>query len=196
MNSPEQSEIKSRKKRIKKPPLTVREIVIFSMLGALMFCSKLLMEWAPNVHFIDLFLITFTVVYRKKALFPLSVFVFLTIAYNGFTLWLVPYVYMWLFPFFLVLLLPRPMPRVAAIISYSVIGGLHGILFGTLYAPSQALFFHLSFRATLAWIAAGFPFDIIHGVSNTIVCTMVVPLVRLMLRLERRENEFSLLYRG
>ena len=62
--------------------LTVREIVVFSMLGALTFCSKLLMEWAPNVHFIDLFLITFTVVYRKKALFLLGVFVFLTIAFN------------------------------------------------------------------------------------------------------------------
>ena len=176
--------------------LTVREIVVFSMLGALTFCSKLLMEWAPNVHFIDLFLITFTVVYRKKALFPLGVFVFLTIAFNGFTLWLVPYVYIWLFPWAIVMLLPRPMPRVAATIIYSVIGGVHGLLFGTLYAPSQALFFHLNFRATLAWIAAGFPFDVVHAIGNTFSCALVIPLVKLLLHLEKRDSEFARLYRG
>ena len=49
-------------------------MTVFSMLGALLFCSKLLMEWAPNIHFVAMFIITFTLVYRTKALIPLYVF--------------------------------------------------------------------------------------------------------------------------
>ena len=36
------------------------------MLGAIMYASKLLMEFAPNIHLLGVFTIAFTVVYRKK----------------------------------------------------------------------------------------------------------------------------------
>jgi len=45
--------------------LTTREIAVFSMLGALMYASKVLMEVAPNVHLIGVFIIAITMVYRK-----------------------------------------------------------------------------------------------------------------------------------
>ena len=50
--------------------LTVRETAVFGMLGALMYASKMLMELAPNIHLLGVFVIAFTVVYRKKALKP------------------------------------------------------------------------------------------------------------------------------
>ena len=165
--------------------LTVREMCVFSMLGALMFVSKLLMEWAPNVHFVDLFIITFTVVYRKKALIPLYLFVLLTGLFNGFTPWLLPYFYVWLFPFLLVMLLPRRMPPALAVPLYMAVGGLHGILFGVLYAPAQAWLFGLDFDGMLTWIAAGLPFDVIHAIGNIASCSLVLPLSRVLLRLER-----------
>ena len=58
MNSSKQNKepaAQSPESTAKKRGLTVREIVLFPMLGALMFCSKLLMEWAPNVHLIAMF---------------------------------------------------------------------------------------------------------------------------------------------
>lgn len=163
----------------------MRELCVFSMLGALMFCSKLLMEWAPNLHLLDLFIISFTVVYRKKALVPLYVFVLLTLLFNGFSPWLLPYLYVWLLPWVLTMLLPRRLPQWAAAICYLVIGGLHGILFGILYAPAQALLFGLNFKGMLAWIAAGSLFDITHAVGNIAACTLVVPLVTLLKKLEK-----------
>ena len=30
--------------------LSVRDMAVFAMLGTLMFCSKILMEFLPNVH--------------------------------------------------------------------------------------------------------------------------------------------------
>ena len=167
--------------------LTVREICVFAMLGALMFCGKLFMEWAPNVHAVDLLLITYTVVYRQKALIPTYIFVFLTLIFNGFTLWLLPYLYIWLFPFALTMLVPRRLPRVIAAPCYMVIGALHGILFGVLYAPAQALLFHLDWRGMIAWIGYGIPFDVIHAIGNFASCTLVVPLSMLLRRLEGKK---------
>lgn len=161
-------------------------MVIFAMLGALMFCSKLLLEWAPNIHLLALFIIAFTRVYRTKALAPIYIFVLLTGVYGGFNVWWIPYLYIWLPLFFGALLLPRRMPRGVAFVAYILLGALHGIAYGVLYAPAQALFFHMDFTMTLTWIASGALFDVLHAVGNAAACTLALPLIRLLSRLERR----------
>ena len=50
---------------------TTREIPIFAMLGAVMYASKIIMEFAPNIHLIGVFTVAFTVVYRQKALYAI-----------------------------------------------------------------------------------------------------------------------------
>ena len=92
-----------------KQALTVHEIAVFAMLGALMYCSKLLLEWAPNIHLLALFVIAITRVYRKKALIPIYLFVLLTLIFNGFTPWVMPYLYVWTLLWGAVMLLPRQM---------------------------------------------------------------------------------------
>lgn len=168
--------------------ITVREMTLFAMFGSLMYCSKILMEWAPNVHFLALFIIALTVVYRWKAIIPLYVFIFLTGLMNGFGVWWIPYLYIWLPLFFLALALPRNMPKPVAVPVYMLAGGLHGILFGTLYAPAQALLFHLNFEKTIAWILAGLPWDAVHAAGNLAACTLAVPMIELLKRLERHKG--------
>ena len=143
------------------------------------------MEWAPNIHFIALFIITFTLVYRAKALVPIYVFVLLTGVYGGFNVWWVPYLYIWLPIWGLAMLLPRRAPTWLLTLLAMLLGGLHGMLYGILYAPAQALFFGLNFQMTVAWILSGAPFDILHAIGNLAACTLTVPLVRLLQRLER-----------
>ena len=53
----------------------MRETVIFAMLGALMYASKIVMEALPNIHLLGMFTIVFTIVFRKKALIPIYVYV-------------------------------------------------------------------------------------------------------------------------
>lgn len=165
--------------------ITVREMTLFAMFGAMMYCSKVLMEWAPNVHFLALFIIVLTVVYRWKALIPIYVFIFLTGLMNGFSLWWVPYLYIWLPLFFLALALPQKMPKAVAVPVYMLAGGLHGMLFGTLYAPAQALFFHLNFAGMISWIVAGLPWDAVHAAGNLAACTLAVPMIALLRKLEK-----------
>ncbi|MBQ7153645.1 MAG: hypothetical protein IJR83_06915 [Clostridia bacterium] len=166
--------------------LTTREIVIYALLGSLMFCSKLLMEWAPNVHFLGMFTIVYTLVYRRRALFPIYVFVFLIFAYSGFSLWSVPYLYLWTILWGVTMLLPKNMKPGIAIPVYAVVCSLHGLLYGTLYAPFQAIAFHYSLQATFAWIAAGLPYDAVHALGNLCAGLLIVPVATLLLRLEKK----------
>ena len=60
----------------------------------------------------------------------------------------------------------------------------HGFLFGTLYAPAQALLFGLDFRGMIAWILAGLPWDFVHGVSNFFCGLFICPLIALLRKAE------------
>ena len=165
--------------------LTVREMAIFSMLGALMFASKMLMEVAPNIHLLGVFTIAFTVVYRAKALYPIYIYVLLNGIFAGFGTWWIPYLYIWAVLWGITMLLPKKMPKPVAVVVYAVVNALHGYGFGILYAPAQALLFGLSFKGMLAWIAAGFSFDMIHGTSN-LICgfLLIVPVVMILRKME------------
>ena len=164
--------------------LTVRETAVFGMLGALMYASKMLMELAPNIHLLGVFTIAFTVVYRKKALYPIYTYVILNGIFSGFAAWWIPYLYIWAVLWAVIMLLPRKMSKKIRPFVYMTINACHGFLFGVLYAPVQAILFHLSFEGMIAWIAAGFPFDFIHGISNFFCGTLIVPLVYLLRKLE------------
>ena len=168
--------------------LSIREIVIFGMLGAVMFASKLIMEVAPNIHLLGVFTITFTVVYRQKALYPIYTYVILNGIFSGFATWWIPYLYVWTVLWGVTMLLPKKMPKWLQPIVYMSVNACHGLLFGVLYAPAQALLFGLRFKGMLAWIAAGFPFDCIHGVSNFFCGMLIVPLILLLRRIDRISN--------
>ncbi|MBD5080226.1 MAG: hypothetical protein HDT44_00470 [Ruminococcaceae bacterium] len=168
-----------------KPFLTPFELVIFAVLGALMYCSKIIMEWAPNIHLLGMFTMTYTLVFRAKGLIPIYVYVFLNGLFSGFAVWWIPYLYLWAILWGVTMLLPKKMPDKIAAFVYPVVCGLHGIAFGTLYAPAQALLFGFSFKQTLAWIASGFPFDVIHGVSNVCAGLLILPLTKLIRKLDK-----------
>lgn len=165
--------------------LSVRELCAFSMFGALMYASKVLMEALPNVHLIGVFTVALTVVYRAKALYPIYTFVLLTGLMNGFSIWWIPYLYLWAVLWGAVMLLPRSLPGKARPFVYMGVCALHGFLYGTLYAPAQALLFGLNFRQMLVWIVAGLPFDCVHGVSNFFCGVLIVPLIKALEYAER-----------
>jgi energy-coupling factor transport system substrate-specific component len=162
-------------------------MAVFTMLGTLMFCSKLLMELLPNIHLLGMFTITFTLVYRKKALIPIYVYVFLNGLYAGFSPWWIPYLYIWTVLWGLAMLLPRKMPRGIKAVVYPALCGLHGFAFGLLYLPAEALIRGMDATQTLAWAVAGIPFDLLHGLGNLAAGLLILPLSTLLFRLEKRK---------
>ena len=169
----------------KKAALTTREIVVFAMLATIIFLSKLLMEWAPNIHLVGMLIMVYTLVYRRKALIPIYAYIFLFGLYYGFATWWVPYLYIWAVLWAVTMLLPRNMPKKTAVPVYMLVCGLHGLCYGILYAPAQALMFGLDFKGMLAWIAAGFTFDAIHAAGNFAAGILIIPLTELLENLEK-----------
>lgn len=166
--------------------LSAKEIAVFGMLGALMYASKLIMEVVPNVHLLGVFTVALTVVYRKKALYPIYTYVFLNGLFAGFAAWWIPHLYLWTLLWGAVMLLPQNMPGKVRPIVYMSVCAAHGFLFGTLYAPAQALLFGLDFQKMIAWIVAGLPWDAVHGVSNFICGMLIVPIISIIRKVENR----------
>lgn len=164
---------------------TVRELTIFSMLGAVMYASKILMDLAPNIHLIGVFIVAFTIVYRQKALYPIYVFVFITGMLSGFAAWWVPYLYIWTVLWGITMLLPKRMPKWLKPFVYMITCALHGFLYGALYAPVQALLFGLNFDGMVAWYLAGLPWDILHGISNFFCGILIMPIISILRKLEQ-----------
>ncbi len=171
-----------------KKKISIRQMTIFAMIAALMYATKIALQALPNVHLLAVFIAASTIVYRKKALYPLYTYVLIEGIFAGFAAWWIPYLYLWTILWAAVMLVTsskritesKHMPLIIMVVC-----GLHGLAFGTLYAPAQALMYGLDFKAMIAWIIAGIPFDLIHGVSNFFCSLLVMPFVSIMRRAER-----------
>lgn len=166
-------------------------MVVFAMLGTLMFCSKIIMELLPNIHLLGMFTMVFTIVFRKKALVPIYVYVLLNGLYSGFNMWWIPYLYIWTILWGVTMLLPKNMSKKVACVVYPIVCGLHGLAFGILYAPSQALLFGLNFEQTIAWIVAGLPWDMLQGIGNFCTGTLIFTLANLLKKITLNYPRFN-----
>lgn len=162
--------------------LKIKELAVLSLLGALMCASDFLMDVLPNVHLIGVLIVATTVVYRKKAIWAIYTYVFTLGLISGFPMWWIPYLYIWAVLWGMALLIPKKLSEWLKPVIYAVVCSLHGFMFGLLYSPSQALMFGLDFKGTLAWIVAGLPFDMIHGVSNLCFGLLIYPIVKILIR--------------
>ena len=169
---------------MKNKHLSIKEICLFGILAALMFVSKIVMEALPNIHLLGMLTVTYTLVYRWRALIPIYVYVFLNGLFAGFNAWWVPYLYIWTILWGLTMLLPKKMPKTVACVVYPALCGIHGLIYGILYAPAQAIMFHMNFQQMLTWISVGAPFDIIHAIGNVIAGLLIYPMSELLKKLE------------
>ncbi len=164
----------------------IRDMIVFAMLAALMFAYKIAFEPLPNIHPIAMLVMVITIVYRRRALIPLYLFVLIFGLYYGFSIWWIPYLYIWTILWGVTMLLPRNLKPAVAMLVYPLVCGLFGLLYGTLYAPAQAILFGYDFPTTLAWIASGLRFDVLHGIGNLGMGLLIYPLSKLLRRIHKK----------
>ncbi len=169
---------KRRKKRIH-----VRELVVFAMLGAMMLALKVAMQGLPNIHPVGVLTMVYTLVYRKKAICPLAVYIFLDGLLTGFSIYWVPYIYAFPLLWAVTLVLPRRMPAPIARIVYPLVCGLHGLIFGILNLPAWMVTGMVTWETVLPWYILGLPYDCIHAVSNFCFGFFILPLRDLLQKL-------------
>lgn len=165
--------------------LKTKEIAIFGVMAALMFASKKVMEALPNIHLLGMFIVTLTVVYRFRALIPIYVYVFLDGLFGGFSNWWIPYLYVWTVLWALTMIIPQKLPTNVKNVLYIIVCGLHGFAFGLLYTPAQAIMFGYDLKTAIAWWMVGLSSDITHGISNLCVGLLIIPMVKILQRLNK-----------
>lgn len=163
-----------------KGAVSVREIAVIGMMTAALEAAKLAMSFLPNVELVTLLVILFTLFLGGRALLAVFAFVGVECLIWGLGLWTIMYLYIWPLLSVLVLLLRRH----ESALFWSIVSGLYGLLFGALCAIPY--FFIGGVQTAAAWWIAGIPWDIVHGISNFVLCLVLfTPLRRVFLRIQK-----------
>ncbi len=145
-------------------------------MGALLVVGKQLMTFLPNIEPVTMLLMSTTMVYGLRALYPCYVFVALQVLLYGLGIWVFMYLYIWALLVFIVWL----MRRNTSWLIWTVVGAMYGLAFGALC--SIPYFFIGGWAMGFAYWISGIPFDLLHLVGNAIMCGVFLRPVTLLLR--------------
>ena len=158
-----------------KMKLTLRQISLFGILGALTFGAKVAMMWLPNIEPVSLMVMLYAVVFGKKAVYPIYLYVLLEILVYGLGTWNIMYLYIWIILAIAAWLLRNMHGR----LSWAILSGTFGLLFGVLCAPVDVAIGGFGYAVT-KWVS-GIPFDIAHCVGNFAIALIAfLPLRKLL----------------
>jgi energy-coupling factor transport system substrate-specific component len=155
--------------------LTVRELALFGILGALTFAAKYVMSFLPNIEPVSLMVMLFAVVFGAKCLYPIYLYVTMEILFYGISLWNINYLYIWA-----VLALGAYLLRkMEHPLGWAMLSGAFGLLFGALCGIVDIFIGGFGY-AVAKWIS-GIPFDIAHCAGNFVIALLLFrPLRALM----------------
>lgn len=144
-------------------------------MGVMLFVSKEVIAFLPNIELVSLLTILFTIVFGKKVFGALAVFVFLQGIYYGFGTWWISYLYVW--P--ILVGLSYLFRRMKSVWGWAVLSALYGLSFGALCAIIYL--FIASPTYAFAYFIAGIKFDLIHCAGNFIVLLLLFKPLRIVL---------------
>lgn len=160
---------------------TLRQIALFGILGALTFGAKVAMSFLPNVEPVSLMVMLYAVVFGRKSLYPICLYVLMEILFYGIQLWNINYLYIWA----ILALAAWLLRNMKSPLSWAVLSGVFGLLFGALCAPVYLFSGGLEFA--VSWWISGIPFDLLHCAGNfAMALVLFVPLRKLLERLYQR----------
>ena len=159
----------------------MRELTLFGVLGALTFAAKYVMSGLPNIEPVSLMVMLFAVIFGKKCLYPIYLYVMMEILFYGINLWNINYLYIWTCLAVAAYLL-RGMQHP---LGWAILSGAFGLLFGALCGIVDVFIGGFSYAAA-KWVS-GIPFDIAHCIGNFVIAALLFkPMRELMEKLYGR----------
>ena len=150
-------------------------------MSAILVAVQVALSFLPNIELVSLLIIIYTLVFGKKALYIIYVFVAVEGMIYGIGLWWINYLYIWTILFVITILLRKQHSSYI----WAIISGFYGLIFGALCAIPN-LFISGIGSATSYWIA-GIPYDIMHAVGNFAVALLLFhPLYQVLDRINKR----------
>lgn len=161
--------------------LTLREMILFGILGALTFAMKVVMAGLPNIEPVSLTILVYAAVFGLKALYPTYVYVVMEILYFGLGTWNICYLYIWAILAVAAVLLRN----MQGSLGWAMLSGAYGLLFGALCGIVDIFIGGFGYAVT-KW-ASGIPFDIAHCAGNFFIALVLFkPLRQLLEKLYAR----------
>ena len=158
--------------------LTVKDIAVLGLLLGLMEAGKRMLDLLPNVEVITLLFILYALYLGKKAYLIAVAFTLLETSVFGLHTWVIMYLYMWPLLITVVLIIKKRATHWA----YCILAALFGLFFGALCSIPYLVIGGPSMAFT--WWVAGIPYDLIHCVSNFLICLFLFrPLCHLFGRI-------------
>ena len=161
--------------------LTVRDVVLFGVLGALTFGAKYVMSPLPNIEPVSLMVMLYAVVFGRKWVYPVYLYVVMEILFYGISLWNINYLYIWA----VLAVAARVLRNMESTLGWAMLSGAFGLLFGALCGIVDVFIGGFGYAAA-KWVS-GIPFDLLHCGGNFVIAlVMFQPLRRLLERLYRK----------
>lgn len=157
--------------------MPVRKITRIALLSAILYVSKVALEFLPNVELVSLLTILYTLVFGKEAFLIVTVFNLFELIQWGFGTWWVSYLYVWPLLVLITLLLKKVIKEEFLI--WSVVSGLFGLIFGSLFA---IVYLPVDPAYALAYWISGLPWDVWHGVCNFVLMLVIGKPLYLLLK--------------
>ena len=155
--------------------LSVRELALFGVLGALTFAAKYVMSFLPNIEPVSLMVMLFAVVFGGKCLYPIYLYVMLEILFYGINLWNINYLYIWA----VLALAAWGMRKMEHPLGWAMLSGAYGLLFGALCGIVDVFIGGVGYAVT-KWIS-GIPFDIAHCIGNFFIALLLFRPMRTLM---------------
>ena len=152
--------------------ITVKELALFSVLGALTFAAKYVMSFLPNIEPVSLMVMLFAVLFGWKCLYPIYLYVTMELLFYGIGLWNINYLYIW------VILAAGAylMRKMTHPLGWALLSGSFGLLFGALCGIVDVFIGGISYAAA-KWVS-GIPFDIMHCAGNFVLALLLFKPIR------------------
>ena len=144
--------------------MSVQKLTRIALLGAILYVSKIALDFLPNVELVSLLVILYTLVFGKETFIIVTVFNLFQMIQWGIGTWLISYFYTWPLLCLITLLLKKMIKE--EFVFWSIVSGTFGLLFGSLFA---ILYIPIDPAYALSYWIAGLPWDVWHGVWNFIL---------------------------
>lgn len=159
--------------------IKTRDIAIVGVMIATLEAVKQALVVIPNVELVTLLIVLYALIFGKRIYYAIPAFVLIEGCLHGFGIWWIMYLYIW--P--LLAFLTRLFRKQSSPLFWAIFTGAFGLLFGALCAIPY--FFIDGWHGAFVWWVAGIPYDILHAVSNAVLCLVLFqPLYQVLKRLE------------
>ncbi|MDD3174048.1 MAG: hypothetical protein PHF63_10450 [Herbinix sp.] len=161
--------------------MRTKDVVIIGMMSAILITFQVALSFIPNIELVSLLIILYTLIFDKKTLYIIYVFVALEGIIYGFGLWWFNYMYVWTVLYFIVSLFRK----LSSPFYWAVISGAFGLGFGALCSIPYFIFGGIA--SGFAYWVAGIPYDIPHCIGNlTLALILFRPLYYILDKINRQ----------